>query len=91
TDQIGFIGGVRGPVIDRFQTGFQHGVEHVNPDLEVNVQYTNSFSDSAIGQQTASAMYQNGVDVIFHAAGAAGNGVFHEARNRMEAGSENEL
>jgi len=91
TDQIGFIGGVRGPVIDRFQTGFQHGVEHVNPDLEVNVQYTNSFSDSAIGQQTASAMYQNGVDVIFHAAGAAGNGVFQEARNRMEAGSENEL
>lgn len=91
TDQIGFIGGVEGPVIDRFQTGFEHGVEHVNPDIEVDVQYANSFDDAAAGQQAAAAMYSSGVDVIFHAAGAVGNGVFQEAINRTEAGTENDL
>lgn len=91
TDQIGFIGGIRGAVIDRFQTGFVHGVEFVNPDIEVDVQYADSFGDAGIGQQIASIMYQSGVDVIFHAAGAVGNGVFQEARNRMNAGSDTQL
>lgn len=91
TDQIGFIGGIEGAVIDRFQTGFEAGVAHVNPDIDVDVQYANSFSDAGVGQQVASAMYANGVDVIFHAAGAVGNGVFQEARNRMEAGADNDL
>src|SRR5690625_7318662 len=36
-------------------------------------------------------MYSNGADVIFHAAGAVGNGVFQEARNRMEEGSDTQL
>ena len=91
TNQIGFIGGIQGAVIDRFETGFVHGVEFVNPDIEVDVEYANSFGDAGAGQQIASAMYQSGVDVIFHAAGAVGNGVFQEARNRMEAGAENNL
>ncbi len=91
TDQIGFIGGIEGQVIDRFQTGFEAGVAHVNPEIEVDVQYANSFGDAGIGQQIASAMYASGVDVIFHAAGAVGNGVFQEARNRMEAGSDTDL
>ena len=91
TDQIGFIGGIEGAIIDRFQTGFVHGVEFVNPDIEVDVKYANSFGDAGAGQQIASAMYQSGVDVIFHAAGAVGNGVFQEARNRMEAGSDTDL
>lgn len=91
TNQIGFIGGIEGAVIDRFQTGFVHGVESVNPDIEVDIQYANSFGDAGAGQQIASAMYQSGVDVIFHAAGAVGNGVFQEARNRMEAGADTNL
>ena len=91
TDQVGFIGGVEGPVIDRFQTGFTAGVEHVNPDIDPDIQYANSFNDAAAGQQAAAAMYSSGVDVIFHAAGAVGNGVFQEAINRMESGAENDL
>ena len=91
TDQIGFIGGVKGAIIDRFQTGFVHGVEFVNPDIVVDVQYADSFGDAGVGQQIAAVMYQSGVDVIYHAAGAVGNGVFTEARNRMEAGSDTDL
>lgn len=91
TDQIGFIGGIEGLIIDRFETGFIAGVEHVNPDIEVDVQYAESFSDAAQGQQIANGMYSSGVDVIFHAAGAVGNGVFTEARNRMEDNSDTDL
>lgn len=91
SDQIGFIGGIDSLIIDRFETGFLAGVEHVNPDIEVDVQYAESFSDAAVGQQIANGMYSSGVDVIFHASGAVGNGVFTEARNRMENGSDNDL
>lgn len=91
TDQIGFIGGIESLIIDRFETGFIAGVEHVNPDIEVDVQYAESFSDAAVGQQIANGMYSSGVDVIYHASGAVGNGVFTEARNRMENGSDNDL
>src|SRR5699024_1360558 len=96
TGKVGFVGGVKGAIIDRFQTGFTHGVEYAaekyDLDMEdVDIQYANSFDDTGAGQQIAAAMYANGVDVIYHAAGAVGNGVFQEARNRMEAGSDVDL
>ncbi|MDZ7835163.1 MAG: BMP family ABC transporter substrate-binding protein [Alkalibacterium sp.] len=89
--KVGFIGGIRGPVIDRFQTGFEAGVAHVDDSIEVDVQYAESFTDAGIGQQLAAGMYANGADVVYHAAGAVGNGVFTEARNRMESDSDTQL
>ncbi len=91
TGKVGFVGGIEGAIIDRFQTGFTEGVKYVDDSIEVDVQYADSFGDAGIGQQIAAAMYSNGADVIFHAAGAVGNGVFQEARNRMEDGSDTEL
>jgi len=91
TGQVGFIGGIRGPVIDRFQTGFEAGVAHVDDSIEVDVQYAESFTDAGIGQQLAAGMYANGADVVYHAAGSVGNGVFTEARNRMESDSDTQL
>ncbi len=91
TDKVGFIGGVAGPVIDKFEAGFVEGVESVDPNIEIDIQYAESFSDAAIGQQIAAGMYSSGADIIYHASGAVGNGVFTEATNRMESGSENQL
>ena len=91
TGKVGFIGGIEGAVIDRFQTGFEAGVHYVDETIDVDIQYANSFNDAAAGQQIAAAMYSNGADVIFHAAGAVGNGVFQEAINRMEDGSATQL
>lgn len=91
TGQVGFLGGIAGPVIDRFQTGFEAGVAHVDDSVKVDMQYSNTFNDAGVGQQIAAAMYSSGVDVIYQASGATGNGVFQEARNRMEAGSETDL
>ena len=80
--KIGFVGGVNIPVINRFHAGFIAGAQAVNPDIEVQVNYTEAFDDASKGKIAANAMYSSGVDIIFHAAGGTGNGVFSEAKER---------
>lgn len=89
--RIGFVGGMKVPSILKFQAGYIAGAQSVNPDIVIDVQYTESYSDAGAGQQIASAMYANGVDVIFHAAGNAGNGVNTEARNQLESGAKEDI
>ncbi|KAA8324524.1 MULTISPECIES: BMP family lipoprotein [Leuconostoc] len=80
TGKIGFVGGVKGEVIEQFETGFKAGVLATNPKATFVSQYANTFTDAAKGKTIAAAMYASGVDVIFQAAGATGNGVFAEAK-----------
>lgn len=83
TGQIGFIGGMEGEVIDRFEYGFRAGAEYAAAthgfDIQVDVQYVGNFSDDAAGRAIATTMYTNGADIIFHAAGGAGQGVIDTA------------
>ena len=81
SNKIGFVGGVESELIKKFETGFVAGVKSVKPEADVQVKYTGSFSDASLGKATAEAMYKSGIDVIYHAAGATGNGVFTEAKN----------
>lgn len=85
TDHLGFVGGVEGVIIDRFEAGFVAGAKAVNPDIKVTVEYVGSFADAPKGKQLAAAMYANGADIIFQAAGASGNGVFSEAKDLVTA------
>ena len=78
--KIGFVGGMEIPVIERFEAGFLEGVKAVDPAIEVDVQYTGAFDKAELGKTTANRMYSSGVDIIFHAAGGTGNGVFAEAK-----------
>ncbi|SER52330.1 BMP family protein [Psychrobacillus sp. OK032] len=80
--QVGFVGGMEIPVIERFEAGFVEGVKAVDPSIKVDVQYTGKFDDAALGKTTANRMYSSGVDIIAHAAGGTGNGVFAEAKER---------
>lgn len=82
--KIGFVGGVDIPVINRFEAGFVAGAKAVNPDIEIQSKYTAAFDKADLGKITANGMYSSGVDVIFHAAGATGNGVFSEAKERKK-------
>lgn len=84
TNHIGFVGGIEGVIIDRFEAGFVAGAETVNPDIEITVEYVGSFADAPRGKQIAAAMYANDADVIFHAAGDSGNGVFSEAKDLVQ-------
>lgn len=84
TNNVGFVGGMESAVIDRFENGFKAGVKQAarekKADIEVQVQYANSYADQAKGKNIANQMYQNGADVIFHAAGGTGIGVFEAAK-----------
>jgi basic membrane protein A and related proteins len=84
TGKVGFIGGMESEVITRFEVGFTEGVKAVDPNMEVDVVYVGSWSDSATAQTHANRMYQGGVDVIMHAAGGAGNGLFTAAKDIKE-------
>ncbi|WP_025728540.1 BMP family lipoprotein [Atopobacter phocae] len=87
TNKVGFIGGAHSPVIDRFEAGFAAGVKAANPNVEVNIEYVDSFGDAAKGKQLAAAMYANGADIIYQAAGASGKGVFSEAKDIKKSDS----
>lgn len=91
TNKVGFIGGVESAVIERFEAGFRAGVKAVNPDITVDVQYAGAFDKAELGQSHASKMYAAGVDVIFHAAGATGNGLFKEARDLKQKDPTREI
>ena len=81
TGKVGFLGGVEGVVIDKFEAGFVAGVEAVNPDIEVNIQYAGSFTDPSKGRTITASMFAQDVDVVFHASGPTGNGAFAEAKD----------
>lgn len=86
TDKIGFIGGIKGNIIDQFEYGYRAGAAYASKelgkDIEVLVQYADSFDDVAIGRAIANNMYTNDADIIFHAAGKVGVGLIEEAKER---------
>lgn len=82
TDKVGFIGGISSPLIKKFEVGYRAGVKAVNPEAEVKVAYAESFEDVAKGRSLAQNMYNSGVDVIYHAAGGVGKGLFNEVKTR---------
>ncbi|MNZ66748.1 Membrane lipoprotein TmpC precursor [compost metagenome] len=86
TNKIGFVGGMEIPVITRFEAGFKAGVEAANPNAKVTINYTGDFGKPDLGKLAAATMYDSGADIIFHAAGATGNGVFNEATARKKNG-----
>ncbi|MGB3367314.1 MAG: BMP family ABC transporter substrate-binding protein [Acidaminobacteraceae bacterium] len=82
TNKIGFIGGMKFPLIEKFEYGFKAGVMSVNPDAEVFVNYADSFEDAAKGKEIALVQNQKGADVIFHAAGGVGVGLIQAAEEQ---------
>lgn len=82
TNKIGFIGGMKFPLIEKFEYGFRAGVKAVNPNAEVFVNYADSFDDSAKGKEIAIVQNQAGADVIFHAAGGVGVGLIQAAEEQ---------
>jgi basic membrane protein A len=80
--KVGFVGGKEVPLIKKFEAGFKAGVEHANSDVEVTSAYASTWSDPGKGQSIANSMYDNGADIVYHAAGGTGNGVFKAAQSQ---------
>ena len=82
--KVGFVGGMNFPLIHKFEMGYVAGVKSVCPDCEVFSQYAGvtpeAFRNPGKGKELALSQYQQGVNVIFHASGSTGLGVFEAAR-----------
>src|SRR4051794_21360819 len=88
TKNVGFIGGVQTPLIQKFQAGYAAGVKAVNPAIKVQVAYLSQapdfsgFNDPAKAKVTAEGQYDGGADVVYHAAGGSGAGLFQAAKEK---------
>ena len=56
TNKIGFVGGIDIPVIKRFEAGFVAGVEAVNPNAKVIINYTGAFDKPDLGKAAAATI-----------------------------------
>jgi basic membrane protein A len=72
---LGVVGGMQFPVIEDFIIGFRAGARAAVPAIDIQSQYANAFSDPAAGKEIAKAQVGAGAGLIFHAAGATGQGV----------------
>jgi basic membrane protein A and related proteins len=86
TNVVGFVGGMDTPLIRKFEAGYRAGVAAVNPGCRVLIAYAgvtpNAFKDPAKGKELGLSQFDQGADIIFHASGSTGLGVFEAARER---------
>lgn len=82
TNKVGFVGGMKFPLIEKFEYGFKAGVKLANPDAEVFAQYADSFTDAAKGKAIANQMYNKDADIVYHAAGGVGDGVIEASKEQ---------
>ena len=89
--KVGFIGGVCCfGLIEKFEAGFRAGVASVDSSIEVVAEYItdapdfDGFNQPDRAQVIATTMYEDGADIIYHAAGGAGNGMFQAAKDYSE-------
>ena len=89
TKQIGFIGGMKVPLVEAFEIGFGAGIKATNPDIEFVADYVGvtpqAFNDPAKAKELALAQYNRGIDIILAAAGASGLGVLEAAKTRKKS------
>jgi basic membrane protein A and related proteins len=92
TKKVGFVGGMDIPLIHKFEAGYKAGVKHVCPTCVVLTHYAGvtpeAFANPGKGKELALSQYASGVDIIFHASGSTGLGVFEAARqtNKLAIG-----
>ncbi|MBX9767667.1 MAG: BMP family ABC transporter substrate-binding protein [Bdellovibrionales bacterium] len=90
TGVVGFVGGMEVPMIKRFQLGYESGVKEAAKEtkktIKTLVSYAGNTSDAwvnpARGKELAISQFNQKADIIFHAAGATGMGVFDAAEEK---------
>jgi len=86
TGNVGFIGGVETPLLEKFEAGFVAGAEKAKPGIKTQVKYLSQppdfsgFGSPDKGRETANGMFDAGADVVYAAAGGSGVGAFQAAK-----------
>jgi len=84
--RFGFIGGVPGALITKFEVGYVQGVLSVIPNAQIVDYYVNSWGEPALAKTQAKNWYDSGVYAIYSAAGGSGNGTIAQAKEYRLAG-----
>ena len=84
--KFGFIGGIPGAVITKFEVGFVQGVLSVSPDAQIVDYYANDWGKPELAKAQAKNWYDSGVYAIFSAAGGTGNGTIAQAKEYRSQG-----
>jgi basic membrane protein A len=94
SNKVGYIGGVRIPLLQKFEAGFVAGVKATKKSVTVDVKYVTEppdfggFNDPAKAKVIAKGMIDKGIDVIYSAAGGSGAGNFAAATDAAKAGKK---
>lgn len=78
--KFGFIGGIPGATITKFEMGYIQGIKHILPNAEIVDYYTNDWGKPELAKAQAKNWYDSGVYAIFSAAGGSGNGTIAQAK-----------
>ena len=91
TGIVGFVGGTAVNDVDHRRAGFEAGALYVDPTITILARHVSAdgnmaqaFGDRELGREAAADLYERDTDVVFHAAGDSGLGVFQAARERTE-------
>lgn len=79
---IGIMCGVDNALLNKFSAGYKAGALYVDPEYTVLIDYVGGFSDPTTAKNIATTFHDKGADVIFHAAGASGMGMFQAAQEQ---------
>lgn len=86
--KIGYIGGVDVPLLREFEGGYVAGIQTINPDATISVEYISEdvtgFGQPEKAKELALAQYESGIDVIYVAAGGSGHGVLEAAQEQQK-------
>jgi basic membrane protein A and related proteins len=86
--KLGFVGGMKIPLIRKFEAGYEAGVKHVCPTCQIFSGYAGTepkaFADPTKGKELALSQYNRGADIIYHASGKTGDGVFNAAKEKSK-------
>ena len=88
SNKIGYIGGADVPLLHEFEAGYVAGIQAVNPDSEITVEYISEdatgFGQPEKAKELALSQYANGIDVIYVAAGGSGQGALEAAQEQQK-------
>lgn len=88
TNKVGFLGGMESPLIKKFETGYKQGVKYGKADCEIYSAYVSvnpdGFKNPGKGKEICLSQYDKGADIIYHASGLSGLGLFEAAREKKK-------
>jgi basic membrane protein A and related proteins len=82
SDMVAFVGAMPTTEIVKFRKGYEHGVQHVNPQAIVLGAYLNTFEAPDRGAAEAEDQLNEGADVLFAVGGETARGAMEAAAKR---------